>query len=153
MQLHLDTAGGATSCMYRGAVDGVPSVAYRFKKITISLFTIFSFHGNLKKVTCRMSNLKNTLCHVVYYICSCHQALCRMSILKKWPCRRFEFKGQEPLYDCVLRFIPIQCIGSFLRIMWLLYIVNQTLSEKWKFKRGLGILRFVLLIVNHFVPL
>ena len=47
---------------------------------------------DLKNVACQ--NLRNTLCHVVYFILLSLSSMSHVDF-KKWPCRCVEFKGQD----------------------------------------------------------
>ena len=50
-----------------------------------------------KMLSCRLSNLRNTLCHVPFFLMSLGSML--HVDFKKCPCRRVEFRGQGPFYS------------------------------------------------------
>ena len=53
-------------------------------------------HVDFKKVSFCLSNLRNTLCHVVYFYPPVTRLYMSHVDFKNWPCRRVEVKGQDP---------------------------------------------------------
>ena len=103
-------------------MGGNPISPVDFKKWQCPLSLFFrNVPGNLKMVQCRLSNLRNTLCHVsniFSHVDSLHLA-CRF---KKRQCRPVEFKGQLP-QDCSLSLSQVGLFygGRFTITSWGLY--------------------------------
>ena len=81
-----------------GVIGGGPKCHMsNFKKYQLSdvIFVLY-FHFDIKIALCRMSNLRNSICHVI----DIFPAVDRPHILhvgfKKLPCRCVEFMGEKP---------------------------------------------------------
>ena len=78
-------------------IMGSPMIHVDFKKWPCAMLLFLQCSCRFGKVPCCMSNLGNTFLYVMPFIFAfLSLALCCMSILST-PCRRVEFKGQEPL--------------------------------------------------------
>ena len=79
-----------------GALDGGSTMSpVNFKNAHVPCHYFCNVYIDSKKVSYRMSNLRNTPCDVVYFILLSQGSMSQFDF-KKWPCRRVEFKGQDP---------------------------------------------------------
>ena len=91
-----------------------------FYKMPLSSFFCTS-HIDFKKASCRMSNLINIPCHVVYFHSILSLGPMAHVDFKKWPCRHVEFTDREAHPSPHIRTIdigPSVCICSSLYIFW-----------------------------------
>ena len=94
---------------------GFLNVACQFLEMPMSPLSICNFLVEYKMVPCyiQRSDIRNILCHIIYMFLP-------VVDFKKWPCRGFEFNGQES--QQVYLFLDIHIVCKVKEIVLLLLI-------------------------------